>query len=123
MEAFVVSFQFIPLIYYIGYLPLTYAYIICILFIVDITWDPNKAELNFIKHKVRFSDAEAALFDAFALTLDEQYIAPEKRFVTVGSDAIGRIIVVVYSYRADTIRLISARKATPTERKQYEKGI
>ena len=41
----------------------------------------------------------------------------------IGYDAVGRIIAVVYSYCADTIRLISARKATPTERKQYEKGI
>ena len=63
------------------------------------------------------------LYDPFGMTLEEQDIAAEQRFVTVGSDAVGRIIVVVYSYRADTIRLISARKATPTERKQYEKGI
>jgi hypothetical protein len=88
-----------------------------------ITWDPNKAEINFKKHKIRFSDAEVALFDPFAMTLEEHLVATERRFVTVGSDAVGRIIAIVYSYRADTIRLISARKATPTERKQYEKGI
>ena len=88
-----------------------------------ITWDPNKAEINFKKHKIRFSDAEVALFDPFAMTLEEHLVATEQRFVTVGSDAVGRIIAIVYSYRADTIRLISARKATPTERKQYEKGI
>ena len=90
---------------------------------MHITWDPNKAEINFKKHRIRFSDAEVVLFDPFALTLEEQVVATEQRYVTVGSDAVGRIIAIVYSYRADTIRLISARKATPTERKQYEKGI
>ncbi len=90
---------------------------------MEITWDPDKAEINFIKHKIRFSDAETVLFDPFALTLEDQVVSSEQRFVTVGADTIGRIIAVVYSYRMDTIRLISARKATPNERKQYEKGI
>jgi len=63
------------------------------------------------------------LYDPFAMTLEEQVVASEQRFVTVGSDAVERIVVVVFSYRADTIRLISARKATPTERKRYEKTI
>ena len=88
-----------------------------------ITWDPNKAQRNLKKHGIRFSDAEIVLYDPFAMTLDEHIVKNEQRFVTVGADAVGRIIAVVYSYRADTIRLISARKTTPTERKQYEKGI
>ena len=88
-----------------------------------VTWDPQKAETNFRKHKVRFSDAETVLFDPLALTLNYQDVDGEQRFVTVGTDVIGRIIVTVYTYRGDTIRLISARKATATERKQYEKGI
>jgi len=92
-------------------------------FAMDIIWDPKKAEINFKKHGIRFSDAEMVLYDPFAMTLEEHVVAGEQRFVTVGSDAVGRIIAVVYSYRADTIRLISARKATTTERKQYEKGI
>ena len=90
---------------------------------MDIIWDPKKAETNFRKHGVRFSDAETVLFDPMALTLKDQDVDGEQRFVTVGSDAIGRIIVTVYTYRDDTIRLISARKATATERKQYGKGI
>jgi uncharacterized DUF497 family protein len=88
-----------------------------------ITWDTKKAEINFKKHKIHFSDAEMVLYDPFAMTLEEHLVATEERFATIGSDSIGRIIAVVYSYRADTIRLISARRATPTERKQYEKGI
>ena len=88
-----------------------------------VTWDPNKAEINFKKHKIRFSDAEMVLYDPFAMTLEEHVVATEQRFVTIGYDTVGRIVAVVYSYRADTIRLISARKATQKERKQYEKGI
>ena len=80
---------------------------------MKITWDPDKAEINFKKHKIRFSDAETVLFDPFALTLEDQVVSSEQRFVTVGTDTIGRIIAVVYSYRKDTIRLISARKAPP----------
>ena len=90
---------------------------------MQIIWDPRKAETNFRKHKVRFSDAETVLYDPVALTLDEQGTSGEQRFVTVGADAIGRIVVVVYAYQQDGIRLISARKATPSERRQYEEGI
>jgi uncharacterized DUF497 family protein len=90
---------------------------------MKITWDPNKAEINFKKHGIRFSDAEMVLYDSFAMTLEEQIVANEQRYVTIGTDAVARIIAVVYSYRSDTIRLISARKATRRERKQYEEGI
>ena len=90
---------------------------------MQITWDPNKAEINFKKHKIRFSDAEMVLYDPLAMTLEEHDIDNEQRFVTTGADSIGRIVTIIYSYRSDTIRLISARKATQTERKQYEKGI
>jgi len=102
---------------------LTRTYNICIHSVMYITWDSNKAEINFKKHKIRFSDAEMVLYDPFAMTLEEHVVANEQRFVTVGSDAVGRILAVVYSYRTDNIRLISTRKATPSERKQYEKGI
>jgi len=47
----------------------------------------------------------------------------EQRFVTVGMDALGRILIVVYTYRGEDIRLISARSATKSERMQYEEGI
>jgi len=90
---------------------------------MNITWDPNKAEINFKKHGMRFSDAEMVLYDASAMTIEEQIIADEPRYVTVGMDAFGRILAVVYSYRLDTIRLISARKATRRERTKYEEGI
>ena len=91
--------------------------------IMDVSWDPKKADANFRKHKIRFSDAEAVLFDPIALTIEDHDVKQEKRFVSVGSDSLGRILVVVYTYRGDTIRIISARRASSKERKYYEKGI
>ncbi len=90
---------------------------------MEIRWNPEKAEANFQKHKIRFSDAESVLFDPMTLTIEDQIINQEQRFLSVGSDALGRILVIVYTYDANAIRLISARKATPKERKYYEKGI
>ena len=58
-----------------------------------------------------------------ALTVEDQDIEGEKRFATVGSDSLGRIVLAVYTYRKNVIRLISARKATPSERKHYEERI
>jgi uncharacterized DUF497 family protein len=90
---------------------------------MNIVWDPQKAKSNYRKHKIRFADAESVLFDTMGLTIEDHDIDGEKRFVTVGSDATGRIVLVVYSYRENLIRLISARKATSSERKHYEEGI
>ena len=90
---------------------------------MKIRGDPQKGEANLRKHKIRFSDAESVLFDPMALTIEDQILDQEKRYLSVGSDAFGRLLVIVYTYHGDTIRLISARKATPKERKYYEKGI
>ena len=90
---------------------------------MEINWDPQKAETNFRKHNIRFADAESVLFDPMTLTIEDQIINQEQRFLSIGSDALGRTLVIVYKYAGDKIRLISARKATPKERKYYEKGI
>jgi hypothetical protein len=83
-------------------------------------WDPEKAEANRRKHGVDFADAATALSDEHALTRADDEPG-EERFLTLGVDALGRILLVVYSWRGDLIRLISARKASPSERKQYER--
>ena len=88
-----------------------------------IGWDPEKARANLEKHGVRFSDAEVALFDANAITVEDETSEGERRYVSIGMDALGRILVVVFSYREDDIRLISVRKATRRERTSYEEGI
>jgi hypothetical protein len=82
-------------------------------------WDPKKALLNRRKHGVAFADAVTVFQDERAVTLEDSD-PEETRFVTLGLDALGRVIVVAYTWRGDRVRLISARRATPAERRQYE---
>jgi uncharacterized DUF497 family protein len=82
------------------------------------TWDPKKTQANLRKHGVRFSDAEAVLLDPHAITRDDPSADDERRFVSLGLDVVGRVVVVVYTYREEDARLISARPATPNERRQ-----
>jgi len=84
-----------------------------------VEWDLEKAAANLLKHKVRFADAVAVLEDEMALTIEDDN-GPEVRFVTLGMDVSGRILVVAYTWRDNDIRIISARKANQSERKQYE---
>lgn len=84
-------------------------------------WDPRKARANVEKHGVAFADAVGALEDERALTWDDGNPS-ESRFVTIGIDYLARVVVVVYTWRGRTIRIISARKATARERAQYEAG-
>ena len=86
---------------------------------VSFEWDEAKRRENLRKHHIEFADAATALSDDEALTLPDEDADEEDRFITIGADLFGRILVVVYTWRGDTIRLISARKATPRERKQY----
>ena len=88
-----------------------------------IVWDPAKAEANLGRHGIRFSDAEGVLFDPNALTEENENVDGEQRFVSIGLDPLGRVLVVVYMFRGDDIRLISARRATRRERRAYEAGI
>jgi hypothetical protein len=88
---------------------------------MEIVWDPEKASQNAVKHGVRFADAVLALDDPYAITIPDTESDPgEARWVTLGADALGRVLVVVYTYREDDIRLISARTAVPREQKEYE---
>jgi uncharacterized DUF497 family protein len=82
-------------------------------------WDAEKAAANLKKHGVDFADAETALHDEMALTRPDDD-PDEERFVTLGTDALGRLLVVVYEWRNDDWRLISARRATRAERRHYE---
>ncbi|MDB9527199.1 BrnT family toxin [Oscillatoria sp. CS-180] len=84
-------------------------------------WNRDKAATNLRKHGVDFADAVSVFSDDLAITIpDERF--DEERFVTIGLDAFGRVLVVVYTLRGDEIRVISARKATQKERRQYEEG-
>jgi hypothetical protein len=86
---------------------------------MDYEWDPVKAKSNFRKHGVDFADAATVFSDDYALTIFDDD-PDEERFVTIGVDALERILVVVYAWRSRRIRIISARKADSYERKQYE---
>ena len=85
-------------------------------------WDPAKARANFTKHGVRFADAVTALEDDSARTISDLSSVDDERWVTMGLDASGRLLVVVYTWRGERVRLISAREATPRERRQYEES-
>ena len=87
---------------------------------MPITFDPVKAASNYRKHGIRFTEAEAVLFDPLALTIEDRDAEGEQRFVTIGMDATARLLVVVYTHRGDDLRLISARLATAKERGCYE---
>ena len=88
---------------------------------VDYEWDEEKAAANLRKHGVDFADAALVLEDELALTLRDLH-TEEERFVTLGKDPSGRLLVVVYTWRGERIRLISAREMTSKERRQYEKN-
>ena len=83
-------------------------------------YDPAKATANLKKHGVSFADAEGALEDPLAVTVEDPDAEGEQRFITIGLGSAGVLLVVVYSEREGECRLISARRATRKEQKQYE---
>lgn len=86
---------------------------------MDVEFNPAKAAANLKKHRVSFAHAEQALRDLSAVTIEDPDASGEQRFITLGMDALGRVLVIVHSQRGERTRLISARKASPSEAKQY----
>jgi uncharacterized protein len=87
-------------------------------------WSSDKAEANYRKHGVRFGEAVDVFSDDYALAMpDNESDAGEERFIALGMGNKARLLVVVYTYRGDNIRLISVRVAEPHERKQYEEQL
>ena len=89
----------------------------------EITWDSVKAKSNRLKHRVFFSEVEPVFYDPDAISFEDKDSKGEERYVVIGTDSLGRLVVVVYTYRGPAIRLISARKASKAEQQVYEKGI
>ena len=84
-------------------------------------WDPAKARRNRRKHRVLFEEAATVFGDPLALTYpDPDHSALEQRFITIGMSSTKKILIVAHVDRDENVRIISARKATPLERKQYE---
>lgn len=90
---------------------------------MDIEWDPAKARSNIQKHGISFTDVEPAFFDQLALSMRDELSSSEERYVLIGRDGRDRVVTICYTYRGDSIRVISARPATTSERRDYEKGI
>ncbi|HEX4136158.1 MAG TPA: BrnT family toxin [Bryobacteraceae bacterium] len=88
-------------------------------------WDTKKARENFRKHDgVRFEESKAVFDDPYAITITDDESDPfEKRFITMGMAMLGRVLVVVWTWRDENIRIISARLAVPHEHVEYEAGL
>ena len=87
---------------------------------VWIEFDPAKNRLNRAKHQLDLADAEPVLRDPRAITVEDS-THDEARWVTLGADGFGRLLVVAYTWRGEgTIRIISARHANAREREHYE---
>lgn len=90
---------------------------------MNIEWDPKKAKSNLRKHGVSFEEAATALSDPMAATgADPDHSITENRYVTFGVSENGRLLVVSHTEEKETIRIISARKASKGERELYEEG-
>jgi hypothetical protein len=87
---------------------------------MDYEWDPAKAAANLRKHKVDFADAVLAHEDPLARTVHDPDASGEERYVSLGSDPTGRLLVTVFTRRKKRIRIISSRPASPAERRYYE---
>ncbi|MDP2180354.1 BrnT family toxin [Methylicorpusculum sp.] len=87
---------------------------------MNITNDPIKNLINIQKHQINLADIEGIFYDDRAITVEDRD-HDEERFVTLGMDGLGRLLVVTYHFRGeDEIRVISARSAEPHERRNYE---
>ena len=88
---------------------------------MNFEWDPRKAAVNRRKHGVSFHDAATVFGDPLALTYpDPDHSVVEQRFITAGTSKAGSSLIVAHADRGETVRIISARKMTARERKQYE---
>ncbi len=91
---------------------------------LEFEWDPEKAKANLRKHGVSFPEAATVLRDLLGITVfDPDHSREEDRYLTFGTSARARVLVVAHTDRGDRIRIISARGLTRAERAQYEKEI
>lgn len=91
-----------------------------IIFDLDYEWDAAKAAANLRKHGVDFTDAALSLEDPLARTMIDPDASGEERFVAIGADPVGRVLVTVYTQRGRRIRIISSRYANRAECRDYE---
>jgi len=87
---------------------------------VAVTFDPRKNAANLKKHGISLTEGDGVLNDPLAVTVEDESAQGEHRFVTLGTNMFGSLRVVVWTPRGDDFRIISDRKATPKERRNYE---
>jgi uncharacterized protein len=86
-------------------------------------WDKNKAARNLSKHGVSFEEAETVFGDPLLIDFyDPDHSEDEARYLIIGASNRRRLLIVSYTERGDSIRLISAREVTRSEREAYEEG-
>jgi uncharacterized protein len=91
---------------------------------VTFEWDARKAAANLNKHAIAFEEAATVFLDPLAITFpDPDHSTEERREITIGYTIKGHLAFVSHCERRKRVRIISARRATPTEREQYEEGI
>lgn len=90
---------------------------------VSASFDPKKNAANIKKHGVPLSEGDGVLSDPLALTVEDETAEGEQRFVTIGMNMFGNLMVVVHGPRPDGPRIISVRKPDPRERRNYEEGV
>jgi uncharacterized DUF497 family protein len=90
---------------------------------VSANFDPKKDAANVKKHGVSLAEGDGVLSDPLALTVEDLSAEGEQRFVTIGMNLFGALMVVVHTSRRDGSRIISVRKPDPRERREYEKGV
>ena len=84
-------------------------------------WGPEKAKSNYNKHKVSFEEAVTVFYDPLSVTFHgPEHSVGERRFITIGFSSHDRLVIVSHSEREEAVRIISARRTTPRERKRHE---
>jgi uncharacterized DUF497 family protein len=90
---------------------------------VNFEWNPDKAAGNLRKHEVSIEEAASVFADPLAVSYyDPDHSEKENRYIIVGTSRLGQLLIVAYTERGENIRIISARRTTRRERKQYEEG-
>jgi uncharacterized DUF497 family protein len=91
---------------------------------IEFEWDAKKAEVNIVRHGISFEEAMTVFRDPLAVIFeDEGHSADEPREIIIGHSSYQRLIVACFTVRTPRIRIISARKATALERKDYEENL
>lgn len=93
---------------------------------ISFEWDKNKEQKNIVKHGINFDEAKTVFYDKEALLIfDPEHSEDEERFILLGLSSLANVLIVCHCYRGqdEKIRIISARKATKNEEKQYYERI